>query len=278
MLFIGLTGGIGSGKSLVSQRLAEAGMKILDADEISRAQTAPGGAAIPAVDETFPGVVTDGILDRAKLADIVFNDPAKLEQLNAIVHPLVRNQMAHDLRTYVEADPRALVVEDSPLLIETGRGYVPQFLVLVTTPDDIKIERLVRDRGMTKEQARARINTQLTDEERVQFADVVIDNNRDLDWLYHQVDHLIERIRTFENNVVTGTIPEARNRSLMNAERLKGKLAHTGTPARQDGMDLIVPADTSEMVLRHVCCVPNGEWWVRPDADALVRVRLEETH
>ncbi|WP_054953759.1 dephospho-CoA kinase [Flaviflexus massiliensis] len=278
MLFVGLTGGIGSGKSEVSKRLAQAGFKILDADEVSRSLTAESGEAVPQIAELFPDVVENGIIDRAKLADVVFSDPEKLEQLNGVIHPRVRDRMAEQLRAYVDEDPRAIVVEDSPLLIETGRAYVHQFLVLITTPDDTKIERLVRDRGMTAEQARARINTQLTDEERVPFADVVIDNHKEMEWLDHQVVHLIDRIRKFEDNVVTGTVPEPRNRSLMNAERLKGKLAHTGTTAVQDGMDLIVPPETSEMVLRHVCCVPYGDMWVRPDQDAWVRVRLEKIH
>lgn len=277
MLYVGLTGGIASGKSLVSARMAEAGMKVMDADEISRDLTAEGGAAVPAIGNTFQGMVQNGILDRQKLANMVFSDPERLGELNAIIHPMVRDRMAEMFREYVSADPRAIVVEDSPLLIETGRAYVPQFLIVITSPDNLRIERLVRDRGMTEQHAQARINTQLEDEERLPFADAVIENTGTVEELEAQVDKIIARLRDFEENVVTETVPEAKGRHVMNGERLLGKLAHTGTEARVDGMDVVVPAETEEMILRHVCCVPDGDGWVRPDAEALVQVRLEET-
>lgn len=277
MLYVGLTGGIASGKSLVSARMAEAGMKVMDADEISRDLTAEGGAAVPAIGNTFQGMVQNGILDRQKLANMVFSDPERLGELNAIIHPMVRDRMAEMFREYVSADPRAIVVEDSPLLIETGRAYVPQFLIVITSPDNLRIERLVRDRGMTEQHAQARINTQLEDEERLPFADAVIENTGTVEELEAQVDKIIARLREFEENVVTETVPEAKGRHVMNGERLLGKLAHTGTEARVDGMDVVVPAETEEMILRHVCCVPDGDGWVRPDAEALVQVRLEET-
>lgn len=277
MLYVGLTGGIASGKSLVSARMAEAGMKVMDADEISRDLTAEGGAAVPAIGNTFQGMVQNGILDRQKLANMVFSDPERLGELNAIIHPVVRHRMAEMFREYVSADPRAIVVEDSPLLIETGRAYVPQFLIVITSPDNLRIERLVRDRGMTEQHAQARINTQLEDEERLPFADAVIENTGTVEELEAQVDKIIARLREFEENVVTEAVPEAKGRHVMNGERLLGKLAHTGTEARVDGMDVVVPADTEEMILRHVCCVPDGDGWVRPDAEALVQVRLEET-
>ncbi|AZQ76619.1 dephospho-CoA kinase [Flaviflexus ciconiae] len=277
MLYVGLTGGIASGKSLVSARMAEAGMKVMDADEISRDLTSEGGAAVPAIGNTFQGMVQNGILDRQKLANMVFSDPERLGELNAIIHPMVRDRMAEMFREYVSADPRAIVVEDSPLLIETGRAYVPQFLIVITSPDNLRIERLVRDRGMTEQHAQARINTQLEDEERLPFADAVIENTGTVEELEAQVDKIIARLREFEENVVTEAVPEAKGRHVMNGERLLGKLAHTGTEARVDGMDVVVPADTEEMILRHVCCVPDGDGWVRPDAEALVQVRLEET-
>lgn len=277
MLYVGLTGGIASGKSLVSARMAEAGMKVMDADEISRDLTSEGGAAVPAIGNTFQGMVQNGILDRQKLANMVFSDPERLGELNAIIHPMVRDRMAEMFREYVSADPRAIVIEDSPLLIETGRAYVPQFLIVITSPDNLRIERLVRDRGMTEQHAQARINTQLEDEERLPFADAVIENTGTVEELEAQVDKIIARLREFEENVVTETVPEAKGRHVMNGERLLGKLAHTGTEARVDGMDVVVPAETEEMILRHVCCVPDGDGWVRPDAEALVQVRLEET-
>ncbi|WP_182169554.1 dephospho-CoA kinase [Flaviflexus equikiangi] len=277
MLYVGLTGGIASGKSVVSAHMAEHGMTIMDADEISRAVTAPGGAAVPAIADRFPGTVTDGVVDREALAAIVFNDAEKLGELNAIVHPLVQSGMQGMFHQAVAEDSRAILVEDSPLLIETGRAYVPQFLIVVTTPDETRVHRLVEHRGMTVGDARARISTQFTDEQRLPFADAVIDNSGSIDALHEQIDALIARIVEFENNVVNETLPKARGRHIMHAERLAGKLAHCGVTARVKGMDIIVPADTPETVLRHVCCIPHGNRWVRPDAGAYVEVSFEET-
>ena len=192
-------------------------------------------------------MVQNGILDRQKLANMVFSDPERLGELNAIIHPMVRDRMAEMFREYVSADPRAIVIEDSPLLIETGRAYVPQFLIVITSPDNLRIERLVRDRGMTEQHAQARINTQLEDEERLPFADAVIENTGTVEELEAQVDKIIARLREFEENVVTETVPEAKGCHVMNGERLLGKLAHTGTEARVDGMDVVVPAETEEM-------------------------------
>lgn len=277
MLYVGLTGGIASGKSIVSAHLSEAGMKVMDADEISRSVTAVGGAAIPAIAEAFPGVTADGVLDREALSAIVFKDAERLGDLNAIVHPLVHTRMQEMFQQFVAEDERSIIVEESPLLIETGRGYVPQFLIVITTPDDTRVHRLVEHRGLTVDDARSRISTQFTDEERIPFADAVIDNSGSIAELHEQVEKVIDRIRAFDEAVRTETVPKARGRHIMHAERLTGKLAHTGVAARVKGMDVIVPADTSEMILRHVCCVPHGDVWVRPDAEAYVEVRFEET-
>lgn len=277
MLYVGLTGGIASGKSIVAPRLAEAGMKVMDADAISRAVTGPGGAAVPAIEERFPEAMRDGSIDREALSAIVFKDAERLGELNSIVHPLVHEGVRALFQEYVAEDPDAIVVEESPLLIETGRGYVPQFLIVITTPDDTRVHRLVEHRGMTVDDARARISTQFTDEERIPFADAVIDNSGSLAQLDEQIAAVIDRVKAFHENVRTETLPTARGRHIMHAERLTGKLAHTGVNARVKGMDVIVPAGTPEGNLRHVCCIPHGDAWVRPDAEAYVEVRFEET-
>ncbi|WP_182354848.1 dephospho-CoA kinase [Flaviflexus huanghaiensis] len=277
MLYVGLTGGIASGKSLVAPRLAEAGMRVMDADAISRSLTAPGGAAVPAVAQRFPGIVHDGVVDREALSDIVFKDAERLAELNAIVHPLVHEGMRDLFQQYVTEDPDAIVVEESPLLIETGRGYVPQFLIVITTPDDTRVHRLVEHRGMSVDEARTRISTQFTDEERTPFADAVIDNSGSLAHLDEQIQTVIDRVTTFHDNVRSEHVPHARGRHIMHAERLTGKLAHTGVQARVKGMDVIVPAGTPDANLRHVCCIPHGDVWVRPDSEAYVEVRFEGT-
>jgi dephospho-CoA kinase len=176
MDLIGLTGGIGSGKSTVSTFLRELGARVLDADEGARAVVEPGTSGFEAVAREFgPEVVRDGRLDRQRLADIVFNDRPALERLNAIVHPLVRDWMAAQLAE-AAAGGAEIVVQDVPLLFESG--YVPMFhsTILVYVPAALQLERLVA-RGMPEADARARIANQLPIDEKRSRATYVIDNS-----------------------------------------------------------------------------------------------------
>jgi dephospho-CoA kinase len=197
VLVVGLTGGIGSGKSTVSALLAAKGAVIVDADEVVREQQRPGTAVFDAMVERFgPGIVaTDGTLDRAAVADIVFADPQALEDLNNIVHPAVGAEIARRMEALSGTD--AVVVLDVPLLVEASRGYPLAGLIVVDVDPDIAVERLVM-RGMTEEDARSRMSRQASREERRARADVVIDNRGTPSDLAHQVDAVwdwLERLR-----------------------------------------------------------------------------------
>jgi dephospho-CoA kinase len=186
VLRIGLTGGIGSGKSTVSGLLAARGARIVDADRIAREVVEPGTPGLAAVVAEFgPGVLTaDGALDRPALAAVVFADPGARARLDGIVHPLVRARAA-ELVAAAPAD--AVVVQDVPLLVETGQAASYDLVVVVEADLTARVERLAQ-RGLAEEDARARIAAQATDEQRRAVADVVLDNSGTLEELEAQVD------------------------------------------------------------------------------------------
>jgi dephospho-CoA kinase len=194
MLLIGLTGGIGSGKSTVSSLLTARGAVVVDADAITRELQAPGTPVLEAIVERFGGGVlaADGSLDRQALADVVFVDDDALRDLNAIVHPAVGQEIARRLGELAETDE--IVVLDVPLLVESGRDDLVA-LVVVDVDPDLAAERLVEQRGMKIEDVRARQARQATREERRARADVLIDNSGDLAHLEAQVDAAWDRIR-----------------------------------------------------------------------------------
>ena len=187
VLQVGLTGGIGSGKSTVSAMLEERGAAIIDADRIVRELQAPGEPVFEAMVEAFgEGIVADsGMLDRAAVAAIVFNDDEKLKQLNGIVHPALGDETASRLASYAETD--RIVIFDMPLLVESGRGDMEAVIVVDTDPD-IAVERLVTYRGFSEADARARMAKQATRAQRLEVADRVIVNDGDLAALEPQVD------------------------------------------------------------------------------------------
>jgi len=188
VLVVGLTGGIGSGKSTVSALLAAKGAVVVDADAVVRDQQRPGMPVFEAMVERFgPRIVAaDGTLDRAVVADIVFADPEALAELNGIVHPAVGAEIARRMEELSATD--AVVVLDVPLLVEAARGYPLAGLIVVDVDPDIAVERLVMQRGMQEEDARSRMSRQASREERRARADVVIDNRGTLDDLARQVD------------------------------------------------------------------------------------------
>ncbi|MGW0204421.1 dephospho-CoA kinase [Streptomyces sp. NPDC003233] len=198
MLKVGLTGGIGAGKSEVSRLLVEHGAVLIDADRIAREVVAPGTPGLAAVVEAFgEGVLTaDGSLDRPRLGSIVFSDPEKLAVLNSIVHPLV-GARSRELEEAAAAD--AVVIHDVPLLTENGLAPLYDVVVVVDASTETQLDRLVRLRGMTEEDARARMAAQATREQRRQIADIVIDNDVPLDALRKRVaevwEDLVRRAR-----------------------------------------------------------------------------------
>ena len=189
MLRVGLTGGIGSGKSEVSRRLAAHGAVIIDADVAAREVVAPGTPGLARIAGAFgPGVLRpDGALDRGRLAAIVFADPAELAKLNAITHPLIAEWSQAAERAAVDAaGDEAILVHDTALLAESGRPADYDLVIVVDVPPQLQVERLV-SRGMTPGQARARMAAQASREQRLAVADLVIDNSGSLDDLDRRV-------------------------------------------------------------------------------------------
>ena len=182
MLVVGLTGGIGSGKSTVSALLAEHGAVVVDADRIARDVVEPGGPAHDALVARF------GTTDRPAIASIVFDDPSALADLNAIVHPAVGAEIVRRLAEHADTDDT--VVLDLPLLVETGGRdrYPVAAVIVVDAAVEVAVERLVQQRGMAESDARARIAAQATREERRAAADFVIDNGGSLEQLREEVD------------------------------------------------------------------------------------------
>jgi dephospho-CoA kinase len=184
VLRVGLTGGIASGKSEVSKRLAAHGAFIIDGDLGARAVVEPGTPGLAAVAETFgAGVIRpDGTLDRPRLGEIVFNDPEALAKLNGILHPLIWGWMdEQDMAARAAADDGVIIVVDNPLLIDANRTHTVELIIVVDIPVETQVERLISARGMTAEQARARIGSQTSREQRLARADIVIETSGTLE-------------------------------------------------------------------------------------------------
>jgi dephospho-CoA kinase len=198
MLRVGLTGGIGSGKSAVAGRLAALGAVVLDGDKAARAVVEPGTPGLTRIAETFgPGVLRpDGSLDRAKLAGIVFSDESALGQLNAITHPLIQQHIqAAEEAAAAAGGPDTVVVHDIPLLAEGQRAAGFDVVIVVDVPAELQISRLA-GRGLPEEQARARMAAQATREQRLAIADIVIDNSGTLAELDRRVAEVWADLRS----------------------------------------------------------------------------------
>jgi dephospho-CoA kinase len=197
VLRVGLTGGIGAGKSEVSRRLAAYGAIVIDADLIAREVVAPGTDGLAEVVDAFgPGVLgPDGALDRTVLGDLVFTDKQKLARLNGIVHPRVGARM-RDLEE--SAGPDSIVVHDVPLIAENGLSDTYDLVIVVDVPPRLQLDRLVRLRRMGREQAQARMAAQAAREQRLSIADIVVDNSGSLAELDRQVGDLWTELRRRE--------------------------------------------------------------------------------
>ena len=208
MYLIGLTGGIASGKSLVSARLAQLGAVIVDADVLAREVVEPGTDGLAQIVEHFgPAVITpDGSLDRPALGAIIFSDPEQREKLNAITHPAVWRR-ARELFDQAAVDD--VVVYDVPLLVEGAKGRQLDFdlIVVVNASTETRLQRLMELRGMTREEAMHRLNSQASDTERLAVADVVIDNNGTIEETLEQVDALWASASTVASTL-SGALPK----------------------------------------------------------------------
>jgi dephospho-CoA kinase len=189
VLLVGLTGGIGSGKSTVAAMLAARGAVVIDADQIARQLAAPGGSCYqPMIDRFGEDIVQpDGTIDRAQVAARVFNDPQALADLNAITHPRIREELGR--RVLEQASTDHVVVMDVPLLAETTRkDWGLAAVLVVDAPVEVAVRRLVDQRAMAEADARARVANQATREERLALADRVIENEGDIADLEREVE------------------------------------------------------------------------------------------
>ena len=192
---VGLTGGIGAGKSLVSELLAERGAVVIDYDLVAREVVAVGMPALDAIVERFGRgiLLPDGSLDRPALGAVVFGDEDARRDLEAITHPAI-GALAWDRDA--AAPEGAIVVHDHPLLVETGLADLMDLVVVIDAPDAVRLDRMIRLRRMSESEARARMAAQATRDDRIAAADVVIDNSGTIEELVPQVDALWARLAT----------------------------------------------------------------------------------
>ncbi len=196
MKIIGLTGGTGSGKSTAARRFEEHGIAVVDADRIGHELLAPGGAGVqPVLDAFGDGILTSGIIDRAKLGALVFNDPARLEQLNGLVHPLLFAEIARRIQQCAAQDSPAVVI-DAALLGERGEKEPwLDALILVSAPEEVRVQRLVQGRDTPQDVAWQRVRAQSDPERKRAYSTWVVDNGGSLEHLLAQVDAIAEELR-----------------------------------------------------------------------------------
>lgn len=201
---IGLTGGIGSGKSTVAQMLADRGAVIIDADAISRELMEPGSDVLNETVRSFGSAIltAEGRLDRAALASVIFENEAKRKELNSIVHPAVRSEAERQAAT-AQADPgfSGVLIEDIPLLVETGQAQRFDGVVVVETALAERLRRLVDQRGMNRADALARIQAQASDQERREIATWLVDNSHSLEETRRQVETVYGQILEMQDTV-----------------------------------------------------------------------------
>ena len=225
MLSLGLTGGIAAGKSLLAARFRELGAVLIDADQLAREVVAPGTAGLAAVVDHFGAeiLLPDGSLNRAALGARVFSDKTELAALNAITHPLVR-AAANALKA--DAGPGTIVVQDIPLLVESGQGPNFHLVVVAQAPRELRLERMIRDRGMSREDALARMAAQATDEERTAVADVVVVNDGTRDEAVAALDSLWHgRLLPFAENLTAVRAHHSASDGLLGTPRLDAEPA-----------------------------------------------------
>ena len=193
MLTIALTGGIACGKSTVSGMLAQLGASIIDADQISRSLTAPNGDALPAIRRTFGDSVfnADGTLNRPALSAVVFSDKTAIEKLNAITHPLVKQQMDEQL-AICRKNGTPVVVLDVPLLFEANMQHMGDLVACVVAPEEVQIARMASRNGYTREEALSRIRNQMPVSEKARRSDIVIDTDKPLPELQKEIETLYQ--------------------------------------------------------------------------------------
>jgi dephospho-CoA kinase len=204
MLRVGLTGGIGTGKTTVGMMFVELGCHLIDADRVTHQLFQPGEAVYNAVVESFGEhiLAADRTIDRKILGDIVFNDPEARTKLNGLVHPAVIQHQRDWLKEMEVKDPGGVSIVDAALMIEVGTYKYYDKLIVVTCSGEVQKSRLRARSGLTEEQIEARINSQMPLEEKTKYADFVIDNSRELSQTRSQVEQINSKLREFAANTV----------------------------------------------------------------------------
>ncbi len=192
MFVLGITGGIGSGKSTVSGILKDRGLKVLDADQLSREVTAVGGIALPEIEEVFGSraISSDGSMNRKYVSSVVFSDNTKLDVLSAIIHKYVLQYIAEDIEKERTRGTKCIVL-DVPIPVKKGFCDKCNQIWVITCDENVRIKRLI-DRGLSKEDAQRRIAVQMTDDEYLSLGDFEINNSGTLDELYERTEELIK--------------------------------------------------------------------------------------
>lgn len=188
-MIIGLTGGIASGKSTVSALLVNKGARLVDADVIAREVMLPGHEVLAAAAKQFGKEILfpDGTLNRAKLGEIVFQDPVALQTLNNLTHPAIRQEIKNRMYSMEQEEPKRLIIVDIPLLFESGLETLFHEIVVVYVPREVQITRLMERNRLSLEEAEARLNAQMDIEQKRNKADYIIDNSGDLAYTEQQV-------------------------------------------------------------------------------------------
>ncbi|MFZ5945412.1 MAG: dephospho-CoA kinase [Bacillota bacterium] len=196
MIVVGLTGGIASGKSTVSNYLKKLGAVVIDADDLSRQAVMPGEKAWRGIKEYFGGQVlnSDGTLNRKRLAEIVFNNPQAREALNEIVHPEVINMTKESIARYKKEGKVPLVVVDAPLLIEAGMEKLADEVWVVDVQEELQIKRVMERDGLSREGILGRLKSQMPTKEKLKYAHRIIDNNNDLATTFSQVEKIWKEV------------------------------------------------------------------------------------
>jgi dephospho-CoA kinase len=197
MLIVGLTGGVASGKSVVSQILKEEGAYLVDADQIARELVQPRTPTWKELIKAFGKEILqkDGSIDRKKLAAKIFSDPEQRGQLNRILHPRIKKEMGRRLKAIGQKDPEAIVVIDAPLLIETGDHREMDEVIVVLSTEEQQIERLKERHGVNREEARRIIASQIATEERLKVADLVIRNEGSLEETVRRAREVFQELK-----------------------------------------------------------------------------------
>lgn len=197
MKIIGITGNIACGKSTISNILRELGAYIIDADIVARQVMKSGEPAWKKVYEQFGEeyLQEDGEIDRKKLGNLVFSDTHALEKLNKIVHPIIVKAIEEQLEKLIKEANYKVIVIDAALLIETGCHRLVDEIWLVTLPYDVQLRRLMERDNLTEEEARQRIASQMSQEKKKEYADVIIDNSKDIEYTQEQIKNIWEKIK-----------------------------------------------------------------------------------